>query len=116
MAITPDAIARQWFKEVWDEGREEAIDRLADHLRGVLPSERPARWTRARWRANRQSGRVQRHHDLQGSQRTHRGRLELFRFPDDVSADWVGEEPAAAVSGSAEPNRTLTPDGSTCIA
>ena len=30
MASTPDAIARQWFKEVWDEGREEAIDRLAD--------------------------------------------------------------------------------------
>jgi predicted ester cyclase len=30
MADTPDAVARQWFKEVWDEGREEAIDRLAD--------------------------------------------------------------------------------------
>src|SRR5688572_2751297 len=30
MANTPDAVARQWFKEVWDEGREEAIDRLAD--------------------------------------------------------------------------------------
>lgn len=29
MASTPDAIARQWFKEVWDEGHEEAIDRLA---------------------------------------------------------------------------------------
>lgn len=30
MAKTPDAIVRQWFQEVWDEGREEAIDRLAD--------------------------------------------------------------------------------------
>ena len=30
MVNTPDAVARQWFKEVWDEGREEAIDRLAD--------------------------------------------------------------------------------------
>jgi len=28
MVQTPDGIARQWFKEVWDEGREEAIDRL----------------------------------------------------------------------------------------
>jgi predicted ester cyclase len=27
---TPDAVVRAWFKEVWDEGREEAIDRLAD--------------------------------------------------------------------------------------
>ena len=25
---TPEAVVRQWFKEVWDEGREEAIDRL----------------------------------------------------------------------------------------
>ena len=24
----PDALARQWFKEVWDEGNEAAIDRL----------------------------------------------------------------------------------------
>jgi predicted ester cyclase len=30
MALTPDAVVRAWFKEVWDEGREEAIDRLAD--------------------------------------------------------------------------------------
>lgn len=29
MSATPDAVARQWFKEVWDEGREDAIDRLA---------------------------------------------------------------------------------------
>jgi predicted ester cyclase len=29
MASTPDAVTRQWFKEVWDEGREEAIDKLA---------------------------------------------------------------------------------------
>jgi steroid delta-isomerase-like uncharacterized protein len=29
MASTPDAVTRQWFKEVWDEGREEAIDTLA---------------------------------------------------------------------------------------
>ncbi|MEP6917825.1 MAG: ester cyclase, partial [Acidobacteriota bacterium] len=28
MSTTPDAVVRQWFKEVWDEGREEAIDRL----------------------------------------------------------------------------------------
>ena len=28
MTPTPDAIARQWFKEVWDEGKEDAIDRL----------------------------------------------------------------------------------------
>ena len=25
---TPESVVRQWFKEVWDEGREEAIDRL----------------------------------------------------------------------------------------
>ena len=30
MAQTPDAVVRAWFKEVWDEGHEEAIDRLAD--------------------------------------------------------------------------------------
>jgi predicted ester cyclase len=29
MAQTLEAVVRQWFKEVWDEGREEAIDRLA---------------------------------------------------------------------------------------
>lgn len=29
MASTPDAVVRQWFREVWDEGREEMIDRLA---------------------------------------------------------------------------------------
>ena len=28
MSNTPDAITRQWFKEVWDEGREEVIDQL----------------------------------------------------------------------------------------
>jgi predicted ester cyclase len=28
MSNTPDEIAREWFKEVWDEGREETIDRL----------------------------------------------------------------------------------------
>jgi predicted ester cyclase len=28
MSKSPDAIAREWFKEVWDEGREDAIDRL----------------------------------------------------------------------------------------
>lgn len=26
--MTPDEIVRRWFREVWDEGREEAIDRL----------------------------------------------------------------------------------------
>jgi hypothetical protein len=30
MAPTPETVVRQWFKEVWDEGREEAIDRLAE--------------------------------------------------------------------------------------
>ena len=25
---TPEAVVRQWFKEVWDEGKEEMIDRL----------------------------------------------------------------------------------------
>ena len=29
MSQSPDAVMRQWFKEVWDEGRPEAIDRLA---------------------------------------------------------------------------------------
>ena len=29
MSKTPDAVVRQWFQEVWDEGREDAIDRLA---------------------------------------------------------------------------------------
>jgi predicted ester cyclase len=29
MSTTPDSIVRQWFKEVWDEGREEVIDQLA---------------------------------------------------------------------------------------
>jgi predicted ester cyclase len=28
MSDTPDALVRQWFKEVWDEGREDAIDKL----------------------------------------------------------------------------------------
>lgn len=28
MPPTPDAVARQWFREVWDEGKEETIDRL----------------------------------------------------------------------------------------
>ena len=43
--MTPDAVIRAWFKEVWDEGNEDAIDRLlapdavahglgADSLRG----------------------------------------------------------------------------------
>ena len=25
---TPDAVVRRWFKEVWDEGKEETIDQL----------------------------------------------------------------------------------------
>ena len=29
--MTPDAVARQWFREVWDEGNEAAIDRLMHH-------------------------------------------------------------------------------------
>ena len=28
--MTPDAVVRSWFKEIWNEGQEEAIDRLAD--------------------------------------------------------------------------------------
>jgi predicted ester cyclase len=28
MAMRPEVVVRAWFKEVWDEGREEAIDRL----------------------------------------------------------------------------------------
>ena len=28
MADTPDLVVRRWFKEVWDEGREESIDAL----------------------------------------------------------------------------------------
>ena len=28
MSTTPEALTRQWFKEVWDEGREDAIERL----------------------------------------------------------------------------------------
>ena len=26
--MKPDEVARQWFREVWDEGREDAIERL----------------------------------------------------------------------------------------
>ena len=35
MSKTPDAVVRAWFKEVWDEGREEAIDRLA-HANAIV--------------------------------------------------------------------------------
>jgi predicted ester cyclase len=28
MVETPEAVVRAWFKEVWDEGREDSIDRL----------------------------------------------------------------------------------------
>ena len=28
MAESPDVVVRRWFKEVWDEGREESIDEL----------------------------------------------------------------------------------------
>ena len=30
MPMTPDAVVRAWFQEIWNEGREDAIDRLAD--------------------------------------------------------------------------------------
>ena len=30
MPMTPDAVVRSWFQEIWNEGREDAIDRLAD--------------------------------------------------------------------------------------
>src|SRR5690606_26567300 len=26
--MTPDTVVRQWFREVWDEGNEAAVDRL----------------------------------------------------------------------------------------
>jgi hypothetical protein len=29
MPKTPDAVVRSWFEEIWNKGREEAIDRLA---------------------------------------------------------------------------------------
>lgn len=29
MPMTPDAVVRAWFQEIWNEGREDAIDRLA---------------------------------------------------------------------------------------
>ena len=35
---TPEAVVRQWFKEVWDEGNESAIDRLMapdGHVHGL---------------------------------------------------------------------------------
>ena len=28
MAATPDALIRQWFEELWNQGREDTIDRL----------------------------------------------------------------------------------------
>lgn len=28
--MTADAVVRSWFQEIWNEGREDAIDRLAD--------------------------------------------------------------------------------------
>lgn len=49
MSTTPDSIARQWFREVWDEGREDAIDRLAHPsivVHGLVgPGEPPMRGT-----------------------------------------------------------------------
>src|SRR5688572_198944 len=30
MPMTPDAVVRSWFQEIWNEGREDAIGRLAD--------------------------------------------------------------------------------------
>ena len=30
MPMTPEAVVRAWFQEIWNEGREDAIDRLAD--------------------------------------------------------------------------------------
>lgn len=29
MPMTPDAVVRSWFQEIWNEGKEDAIDRLA---------------------------------------------------------------------------------------
>ncbi len=29
MPMSPDAVVRAWFQEIWNEGREDAIDRLA---------------------------------------------------------------------------------------
>ena len=50
MSLTPDAVIHQWFKQVWDEGREEAIDRLAAPdlvAHGLSGSEGPMRGTAA---------------------------------------------------------------------
>ncbi len=30
MSASPDAVMRQWFQEVWNERREDAIDRLME--------------------------------------------------------------------------------------
>jgi predicted ester cyclase len=42
MSSTPDAVLRQWFREVWDEGREEAIDRLVAPNSNVFGLSGPA--------------------------------------------------------------------------
>ena len=42
--MTPDALARQWFKEVWDEGNEAAIDRIMApdaRVHGLSPADGP---------------------------------------------------------------------------
>ena len=41
MAVSPDAVLRAWFDEVWNQGREETIDRLfaADGLAHGLPGD-----------------------------------------------------------------------------
>jgi len=44
MAVSPDAVVRAWFDEVWNQGREETIDRLfaadgfPDHVDFILPN------------------------------------------------------------------------------
>jgi steroid delta-isomerase-like uncharacterized protein len=43
--MTPDELIRTWFHEVWDEGREDAIDRLLAKdakVHGLIGSDGPA--------------------------------------------------------------------------
>ena len=35
---TPEALARQWFEELWNQGREETIDKLLFQQIGLLPT------------------------------------------------------------------------------
>jgi hypothetical protein len=42
--MTPDQLIRAWFREVWDEGREDSIDRLLAsdaQVHGLIAADRP---------------------------------------------------------------------------